>query len=89
MFLDLDTRRGQGSASRPGRFYPRERPGTYFTGGWVGPKDWSGQVLKISPQPGFDSRIVQPVDSRYTNWATRPRKGKGHHRTGLEVPEGK
>jgi hypothetical protein len=25
------------SASRPGRLYPRERPGTYCTGGWVGP----------------------------------------------------
>ena len=25
-------------ASRPGRFYLRERAGTYFTGGWVGPR---------------------------------------------------
>jgi hypothetical protein len=25
------------SSSRPGRFYPRERPGTHCTGGWVGP----------------------------------------------------
>jgi hypothetical protein len=25
------------SASRSGRFYPRERPGTHCTGGWVGP----------------------------------------------------
>jgi hypothetical protein len=25
------------SASRPGRLYPRERPGTHCTGGWVGP----------------------------------------------------
>jgi len=27
------------SASRPGRFSPRERPGTHCTGGWVGPRD--------------------------------------------------
>jgi len=24
------------SAARPGRTLPRERPGTHFTGGWVG-----------------------------------------------------
>ena len=34
--FDLGTRRGEGSASRPGRSLPRERPGTHCTGGWVG-----------------------------------------------------
>ena len=29
----------------------------------------SGQVRKISPSPGFDPRTVQPVMSRYTDWA--------------------
>jgi hypothetical protein len=29
----------------------------------------SGRVRKISPPPGFDLRTVQPVASRYTNWA--------------------
>ena len=29
---------GGGSAPRPGRLYPRERPGTHFTEGWVGPR---------------------------------------------------
>jgi len=29
---------GEWSASRPGRLYPRERPGTHFTGGWMGPR---------------------------------------------------
>jgi len=27
---------GEGSAPRPAAPYPRERPGTHFTGGWVG-----------------------------------------------------
>jgi len=27
-----------GSAPRPGRLYPRERPGIHCTGGWVGPR---------------------------------------------------
>ena len=26
----------------------------------------------ISPQPGIDPPTVQPVASRYTDWATRP-----------------
>jgi hypothetical protein len=37
LFLNFGTRRGLWSASRPGRLYPRERPGTHCTGGWVGP----------------------------------------------------
>ena len=34
-----------------------------------GPKGWSGQLRKISPTPGFDPRTVQPVASRYTDYA--------------------
>jgi hypothetical protein len=38
-FFDLGTRRGEWSASRPGRFTPRERaPVTHWIGGWVGPR---------------------------------------------------
>jgi hypothetical protein len=36
-----------------------------------GPQDRSGLVWKISPPPGFDTRTVQPVASRYTYYATR------------------
>jgi hypothetical protein len=36
------------------------------------PQGRSGQVRKISPSPGFDPRTVQPVASRYTDWATQP-----------------
>jgi len=38
----------------------RERPGTYCTGGWVGPRGRSGWLQKISPPPGFDPRVVYP-----------------------------
>ena len=34
-----------------------------------GPQGRSGRVRKISSPPGFDPRTVQPVASRYTNWA--------------------
>jgi len=32
-----------------------------------GPQGRSGRMRKISPQPGFHPRIVQPVASRYTD----------------------
>jgi hypothetical protein len=34
-----------------------------------GPQGRSGQSRKISPPPGFDTRTVQPVASRYTDCA--------------------
>jgi hypothetical protein len=34
-----------------------------------GPQDLSGKVRELSPQPGFDPRIVQPVASHYTDYA--------------------
>jgi hypothetical protein len=34
-----------------------------------GPQGRSGRVRKISLPPGFDPRTVQPVASRYTDWA--------------------
>jgi len=34
-----------------------------------GPQWLSRLVQKISPQPGFDSRNDQPLESRYTYWA--------------------
>ena len=34
-----------------------------------GPQGLSGLVQKTSPPPGFDPRTVQPVASRYTDWA--------------------
>jgi len=43
---------GEWSAARPGRTLPRERPGTHFTGGWVGPTAGL-EERKISSPPGF------------------------------------
>jgi hypothetical protein len=43
---------GVGSAPRPGRLYPRERPGTHCTGGWVGPRAGLDGRNNSSP-PGF------------------------------------
>ena len=37
-----------------------------------GPQGRSGPMRKISPPPRFDPRTVQPVASRYTDWAIPP-----------------
>jgi len=72
LFLDHGTRRGEGSASLPGRSSPPEKTRYPLYRRLGGPHGRSGQVQKISPQPGFDPRTVQPVASRYTDYATRP-----------------
>ena len=51
--------------------YPRKRPGTHVTGGWVGPRAGLDE-RKISSPTGFDPGPVQPLVSRYTDWHTRP-----------------
>jgi hypothetical protein len=63
---------GEGSASHSNPSLP---PGTTryrLYRRLCGPVGRSGQVRKISPPPGFDPLTVQPVDSRYINYATRP-----------------
>jgi hypothetical protein len=58
---------GKWSASRPGRFTPRERaPGTHWIGGWVGPIAVLDAVVKRKiPSRRRESNprtpIVQPV----------------------------
>ena len=61
---------GEGSASRPSRPLPLGKTRYPLYRRLVGPQGRSGQVQKISPAPGFDLRTVQPVASRYTDYAT-------------------
>jgi hypothetical protein len=66
---------GEWSASRPGRFTPRERaPGTHCIGGWVGSRAVLDAVVKRkipSSRREWNLRtpIVQSVAQRYTNRA--------------------
>jgi hypothetical protein len=66
---------GEWSASRSGRFTPRERaPDTHWIGVWVGPRAVRDAVVKRKiPSPRRKSNprtpIVQPVAQRYTDWA--------------------
>ena len=71
-FLDHGTRRGEGSASRPGRSLPQGKTRYPLYRRLGGTQGGSGQVRKILPRPEFDPRTVQPVTSHYTDYATRP-----------------
>jgi len=48
---------------------PGKRPGTHCIGGWVGLRAGLDGCGKSRPPPEFDPRTVQPVASRYTDWA--------------------
>ena len=72
LFLTSALQRGEGSVSRRGRTLPPGKTRYPFYRRLCGPQGRSGQVQKISPSQGFDSRTVQPVGSRYTDYATRP-----------------
>jgi len=52
--------------------YPRERPGTHSTGGWVGPSAGLQTGAEYLAPTTFDPRSVQPVATRYTDYETRP-----------------
>ena len=71
-FHDHDTIRGDGSASRPGRSLPPGNIRYPLYRRLGGPQGRPGQVRKISSPTGFDPRTVQPVASRYTDYASRP-----------------
>jgi len=53
----------------PRPLYPREKTRYPFYTRLGGTQGRSGRVRKISPPTGFHPRTVQPVASRYTNYA--------------------
>jgi hypothetical protein len=56
---------GEFSASRTGRFTPRERaPGTHWIGGWVGPRDVLDPVVRKIPSSRRDSNPYRQAHSR-------------------------
>ena len=62
------------STPRPGRFTPEKNSYPLYKrlGGFHGR---SGRVPKIFPPPGFDPRTLQPVASRYTDYALPAHRG--------------
>ena len=62
---------GEWSAARPGLTLPPGKTRYLFYRRLGGPQGQSGRAEKLVPT-GIWSRTVQPVVSRYTDWATRP-----------------
>jgi len=60
-FFNIGDRKGCVVNGMPRPLCPKELPGT---------QGRFGRVRKISPTPGFDIWTLQPVASRYTDYAT-------------------
>jgi hypothetical protein len=74
-FHDHGTRRGWGVSVTPRLlFTPGKEPVPIVQeAGWAPGPVWTG-MENLAPQPGFDLWTVQPVASRYTDYANRPRQ---------------
>ena len=71
LFLDRGTRRGWVVSSTPRPTIPPGKSRYPFYRRLGGPQGRSGRAENLAPT-GIRSRTVQPVVSRYTDWATRP-----------------
>jgi hypothetical protein len=67
---------GRWLAPSPGRFTPGKRPSTRCIGGWVGPRTGLDRCRKFCLYRDSILRTVQPVASRYTDWAVAAHMGK-------------
>jgi hypothetical protein len=72
LFLDHGTRSGWGVSVTPRPLFNSGKNPIPLCTRLGGPQDRSGQMRRISPPPEFDPRMVQPLASRYTDWAPRP-----------------
>jgi hypothetical protein len=70
-FLDRGIRRGWVVKARPNRTLPPGKTRYPLYRRLGGPQGQSGRAENLA-QPGLDPRTVQPVVSRYTDWATGP-----------------
>ena len=64
-----------GQQHAPAALYPWERPGTHFTGGWVGPRDGL-DGRKISSPPGFSPGPYSPQSVTILTELSDPRVNK-------------
>ena len=73
LFFDLGTRKAWVVNATPRPTLPPGKTRCPLYSRLGVPQDQSGQVQKISPPPGFDTRTFQPVTSRNTVYAIPPR----------------
>ena len=74
LFHDHGTRRGWGDSVMPRPLFTPEKDPVPIVqeAGWAPGPVWTGAENLPPPPPGFDPWTVQPVASRYTDYATRP-----------------
>ena len=68
-FHDHGTRRGWRVSVTPRSLFTPWKDPVPICRRLGGPQGRSGQLRKILPPPGFDCQTIQPVASRYTDWA--------------------
>ena len=68
---------GESSAARPGRTLAPRKTRFLLHRRLGGPQGRSVWAENLTP-PGFDPPTVQPIGSRYTDWATRPTQFSGN-----------
>ena len=70
MTMALEGVRGQRHAPAA-RYLGKDPVPIVQKAGWAPGPVWTG-AENLAPPPGFDPWTVQPVASRYTDWATGP-----------------
>jgi hypothetical protein len=73
---------GEWSAACPGHTLPPGKTWYPLYRRLGGPQSRSGRAENLAP-PGFNPRTVQPIVSRYTDWATRPMCKYNHKNTNI------
>jgi len=75
----------RGQCHAPAEPYPQERPGTHFTGGWVGLRAGLDECGKSPSHQDSIPGPSSPIVSRFTDYATLPTHliTNGHNSTGL------
>jgi hypothetical protein len=68
----------RGQRQVPAALYPRERPRTHCTWGWVGTRVGLDRCGKSRLPPEFDPRTIQSVASCFMDYAIRPTRGVGY-----------
>ena len=84
LFHDRGTRRGWVVSSTPRRTLPPGKTRYPFYRRLGGPQGRSRRAENLVPT-GTRSRTVQPVVSRYTDWATRPTHTHTHTHTQIYI----
>jgi hypothetical protein len=69
-FFSITGKRGVGDQRKAPAALPREREPVPILqdAEWASGSVWRG-TESLAPPPGFDPRTVQPVATRYTDWA--------------------